>query len=41
MLPHVADYMTFDSDEKLNKFKNIILSEIIYTVLVTVILKMS
>lgn len=28
MLPHVADYMTFDSDEKLNKFKNIILSEI-------------
>lgn len=28
MLPHVADYMTFDSEEKLSKFKNLILSEI-------------
>lgn len=28
LLPHTADYMTFDSEEKLGKFKNIMLSEI-------------
>lgn len=27
-LPHVADYMTFDSEEKLNKFQKIITAEI-------------